>query len=387
MAARDRNQPHRASTPLELLFDLCFVVAVSQAAGELHRGLAAGRPGQAVIAYAMVFFAIWWAWMNFTWFASAYDTDDVPYRVLSLVQIAGVLVLAAGVQSAFERYDFTILVIGYVIMRVAMITQWLRAAWEHREGRGTALRYAVGVAVVQVGWLARQALPTSWSGILFAVLALAEIAVPVWAERRGGRPTSWHPEHIVERYSLFTLIVLGECVLAATVAVQSAVSAGGLSGSLLMLSAGGLLLIFGMWWSYFKRPAAEALRASPGSVFAWGYGHFAVFASVAALGAGLQVAAETTQHTAGPGSVGAALTVAVPVAIYLTLVGLLQARTPGLRLVAARFAAAAALVLLAAALAAVLPLSVAVLAMGVVLTALISADVIEAEVKLRRREI
>ena len=50
----------------------------------------------------MVFFAIWWAWMNFTWFASAYDTDDAPYRVLTLVQMAGVLVLAAGVPTAFD---------------------------------------------------------------------------------------------------------------------------------------------------------------------------------------------------------------------------------------------------------------------------------------------
>jgi low temperature requirement protein LtrA len=384
MAARDRNQAHRASTPLELLFDLCFVVAVSQAAGQLHRGLAAGHPGPALIGYAMVFMAIWWAWMNFTWFASAYDTDDVPYRVLSLVQIAGVLVLAAGVPAAFDRDDFTVVVIGYVIMRAAMISQWLRAAREHREGRSTALRYAAGIAVVQVGWIARLALPTSWGVVSFAALALAEMAVPVWAER-SGRPTSWHPEHIVERYSLFTLIVLGECVLAATVAVQSALSAGGLSGSLLMLSLGGLLLIFGIWWSYFKRSVVAPLRASPGSVFTWGYGHFAIFASVAALGAGLQVAAEATQHAAGPGSVGAALAVAVPVAIYLTLVGLLQAWMLGLRLVAARFAAAAALILLAAALAAVLPLSVAVLAMGIVLTALISADVIEAEVRLRRQ--
>ena len=61
----------------------------------------------------MVFFAIWWAWMNFTWFASAYDTDDVPYRLLTLVQMAGVLVLAAGVprpssdQTSRRRHSAT----------------------------------------------------------------------------------------------------------------------------------------------------------------------------------------------------------------------------------------------------------------------------------------
>ena len=77
----------------------------------------------------MVFFAIWWAWMNFTWFASAYDTDDVPYRLTVLVQIAGSLVMAAGIPRVFDDGDSArSIVIGYVIMRLAMVTQWLRAA-------------------------------------------------------------------------------------------------------------------------------------------------------------------------------------------------------------------------------------------------------------------
>ncbi|MDQ0387262.1 low temperature requirement protein LtrA [Streptomyces sp. DSM 42143] len=90
--------------------------------------VAENHAGEGILDYAMVFFAIWWAWMNFTWFASAYDNDDVPYRIVTLVQIAGVLVLAAGVSRAFEDHDWTAVVIGYVIMRVAMSTQWLRAA-------------------------------------------------------------------------------------------------------------------------------------------------------------------------------------------------------------------------------------------------------------------
>jgi hypothetical protein len=97
MTPRDPHEPHRSSTPLELLFDLCFVVAIAQAGARLHHGIVEGHASHASLGYAVVFFAIWWAWMNFTWFASAYDTDDVPYRLLVLVQIAGVLVLAAGV--------------------------------------------------------------------------------------------------------------------------------------------------------------------------------------------------------------------------------------------------------------------------------------------------
>ena len=99
MLPRSTTEAHRAATPLELLFDLCFVVAVAQAGGRLHHALGENHLAQGVVGYGMVFFAIWWAWMNFTWFASAYDTDDVPYRLLTLLQMAGVLVYAAGVRN------------------------------------------------------------------------------------------------------------------------------------------------------------------------------------------------------------------------------------------------------------------------------------------------
>jgi low temperature requirement protein LtrA len=261
MTGRDPAERHRASTPLELLFDLCFVVAVSQAAAGLHHSLDDGHLGAGLLGYVTVFFAIWWAWVNFTWFASAYDTDDVPYRLLTLLQIAGVLVLAAGVPAAFEHYDFTTMTIGYVLMRVAMIIQWLRVARSDPAGRPAALRYATGILGCQVGWVVRLALPAPASGIVFVVLGVAELSVPLWAEY-GGNATSWHPGHINERYGLFTLIVLGEVVAAATTAVQSAGSNRGLSASLLWLALGGLLLVFALWWSYFKHEATEGLRAS-----------------------------------------------------------------------------------------------------------------------------
>ena len=96
MRARSTTEQHRASTPLELFFDLCFVVAISQAASSLHHALAEAHYADALRGYGGVFFAIWWAWMNFTWFASAYDTDDVAFRVFVFVTMTGALILAAG---------------------------------------------------------------------------------------------------------------------------------------------------------------------------------------------------------------------------------------------------------------------------------------------------
>lgn len=100
MIARSPDEAHRAATPLELFFDLCFVVAIAQCGARLVHAVAEGHPLTGVIGYFFVFFGVWWAWMNFTWFASAYDCDDVPYRIATLVQIAGVLVYAAGVTRA-----------------------------------------------------------------------------------------------------------------------------------------------------------------------------------------------------------------------------------------------------------------------------------------------
>ncbi|MEV6791708.1 low temperature requirement protein A [Streptomyces sp. NPDC051320] len=323
MRGRDPGEEHRASTPLELLFDLTFVVAVSQAAAQFHHALAEGHLVSGLAGYAAVFFAIWWAWMNFTWFASAYDTDDVPYRLLTLLQMAGVLVLAAGVPAAFDG-DFALVVVGYVIMRLAMITQWLRAAVEHPEGRRAALRYAVGIAVVQAGWVARLWAPGVWAPVTFVVLVAAELAVPAWAEYRGS-PTSWHPGHIAERYGLFTIIVLGEIILATLSAVQSAVTAHGLSATILLIALGGLLLVFTLWWVYFT--GDDAGLTSLRTALTWGYGHYVVFAALAALGAGLEAALDAGEHHAHLSDEAAGLAVAVPVAIVLLLLAVLHRMT------------------------------------------------------------
>ena len=250
-----------------------------------------------------VFFAIWWPWMNFTWFASAYDTDDVAYRLLTFVQIAGVLVVTAGVPSAFESLDVRIFVTGYVIMRIGLVAQWLRAAREDPAGRPVALRFAAGIFVVQLLWVLRLALdgPIGIGAII--VIGLLDLAIPIWAER-SGRPTPWHPEHIGERYGLFTIIVLGECVLATSGAVQLALAAGGLSVSLLAVALGGLILVFGLWWSYFKSPAGIDRSLSLRQAITWGYSHYFVFGAIAALGAGLQVAVDATHQTVALTAIG-----------------------------------------------------------------------------------
>jgi low temperature requirement protein LtrA len=367
MVARRADESHRASTPLELFFDLCFVVAVAQASARLHHDLSADHVAHGLPSYAMVFFAIWWAWMNFTWFASAYDTDDGPYRLTTLGQITGALILAAGVPRAFDHADFTVITIGYVVMRLATVAQWVRAARTDLPRRPTALRYAAGVALVQVGWVARLALSHDWGTVAYLVLVVAELLVPVWAERNAMTP--WHPHHIAERYGLFTLIVLGESVLAATVAIQSALDAGHRGVTLLSLAGAGLVIVFSMWWLYFDRSAHDLLTTLR-TALVWGYGHYFVFASAAAVGAGLAVAVDHETGAAHAPAVVAGYAVAAPVAVYLLAVWVLHVWPHQRGPVTVAFPAAAVLALATPFTAAPVQLTALLLAVLVAITVL-----------------
>jgi low temperature requirement protein LtrA len=324
VGARDSTEHHRVSTPLELFFDLCFVVAVGQAGRELAHAIGQGQVGHGLGAYATVFFAIWWAWMNYSWFATAFDPDDIPFRLATFVQIAGSLVIAAGVPRAFEHQDFTVVVIGYVIVRLAFASQWIRVYRDNPEFRGLAARWGGGVLVVQLFWVLLQFVHASTGyDVAFVILIVVELLVPYWAGRAGTLP--FHPQHIAERYGLFTLIVLGETVSAATVATQAAMSEHEDVRELVLLALGGLLIVFSAWWIYFAHEAGDLLRDQT-SPYLWGYGHYIVFASAASIGAGAEVVAAWTTGSEHISARLAASSVTVPTAVFLVVVWALQAR-------------------------------------------------------------
>jgi low temperature requirement protein LtrA len=296
-------------------------VAVAQASNRLHHGVADGGAVSAVVSYVLVFFAIWWAWMNFTWFSSAYDNDDVPYRLLTFVQIVGVLILAAGVPRAFDNRDFDVVFVGYLVMRVGLVSLWLRAAYHDLGHRRTALRYAVGISLCLVMWCV--ILLIGWPVWAFVLGAAVELSVPMYAER--ANQTSWHAHHIAERYGLFTLIVLGESVLAATVAFQHAIDERDTNVTLYLTAAAGLITVFAMWWLYFAKPAQWFLT-SLRVAFRWGYGHYLVFGSAAAVGAGIAVNVDRATHHAPVSTAYAGAAVTIPVAVYLVTLWYLQVR-------------------------------------------------------------
>ncbi|MET9327576.1 low temperature requirement protein A [Tsukamurella sp. NPDC003166] len=342
MKPRDPGESGRAASTLELFFDLVFVVAVSIAAVQLHHALTEGYVGSGVVNYAIVFFGIWWAWMNFTWFATSFDTDDWLYRVLTIVQMGGVLVLASGIKPAFEDHDFSVLIIAYVVMRLALVAQWLRASRSAGPTRRATLTYAVGITAVQVLWLAALLLPERLFPVALVILIAAELAVPIVAERRGTTP--WHPHHITERYGLFTLILLGESLLGSANAIIEALDRAEALAPLISIAALTLIATAALWWIYFWAPHHSAIDGLSRSL-AYGYGHYFIFAAAGAFSAGIEVEIDVLTGHSALHHPWASLAYTIPLAVFILGIWALAIRPHGDRIVNAVVPAAGLLVL------------------------------------------
>jgi low temperature requirement protein LtrA len=327
MVGRDRDETHRAATPLELLFDLTFVVAFGLAASQFAHALAEGHYSVGLLGFGFASFGICWAWTNFSWFASAYDTDDWIFRIATMVQMIGVLVFALGLPRMFaslehgEHLDASIMVLGYVIMRVALVFEWLRAAQQDPARRRVCLTYAVAVSLAQAGWIALIFVHFSIAAslILCGVLALVELAGPIFAERKDGG-TPWHAHHMVERHGLFAIIALGEGVVGTVAALSAVVEQQGWTVDAALVGVAGTGLTFGLWWVYYMLPSAAVLHAHRERSFVWGYSQLVIVTAIVATGAGLHVAAYFIEHKAHISPLATVLTVAVPVAVFLGLI-------------------------------------------------------------------
>ena len=335
MAGRDPHEDGRAATPLELLFDLTFVIAFGTASNELAHFLAEDDVREGVIGFLFATFAVSWAWINFSWFASAYDTDDWIFRLTTMVQMVGVLVLALGLSDMFEsllegqHVDNRVMVLGYVVMRVPMLLQWKRAERQDVARRTTCRIMFVSVLLSQAGWVVLLLLDLR-IGPMFAgafLLVLVELAGPVLAESRGSG-TPWHPHHIAERYGLLVIIALGEGLLGTMASLSAIVGTEGPGWSLevAVLGFAGTAMTFGMWWSYFTVPSGAILHAHRERSFGWGYGHIPFFGATVGVGAGLHAAAYRLEHHSELGPVATVLTVAVPLGVYVLILFALYAQ-------------------------------------------------------------
>jgi low temperature requirement protein LtrA len=379
-SGRDPDEAHRASTPLELLYDLTIVVAFGTASDQFAEYVSEGHTAVGVGGFAFATFAVSWAWLNYSWFASAYDTDDWVFRIATMIQMVGVIVLSLGLPQMFasldhgDTLDNGVMVAGYVIMRVALVSLWWQVSRHDPQRRPAALSYMTTIGIAQVGWvvLAILGLPIPVTLGLLVVLLALELVGPFIAERKAATP--WHAHHIVERYGLLVIITLGEVIIG-TVASLNAVVHGeaGWSVDAALLTIAGVGLTFGCWWVYFAVPWAAPLVHHRLRAWPFGYGHLLLFGSLAAMGGGLEVAATTLEGEAKIGTTGTVLSVAIPFGAFVALFYLLysvlmRTRDPFHLLLLAGTAAVVVLSILLAALGVSMAVCLIVLALAPVVT-------------------
>ena len=338
---RSFDQEERHASWLELFFDLCFVAAVAA----LAAGLREQPTSDGLLRFAGLFVPVWWGWMGYTWYATAFDTDDVVFRLTLLGAMLSVIVLSAGIPGVAEGHPAGF-VLAYAALQLLLVGLFVRA-WRHvPAARPLSSRYAAGDALGALVWLASLLAAPAARPWLWALGMVVLMVTPVLAVR-ALEVQAFHSRHIAERYGLFTLIVLGESVVAATAGASD--THGQLGAAL--VAAAGFVVAACVWWLYFEFVKASSLsRDHLLPSFVWGYGHLLIFAGIAAAASGVELAVHATvEHhaTTGPERVAlcgglAAYLVAVA-AIHLVTVNRWDAVLGG------RLAAAALLAVLAAA--------------------------------------
>jgi low temperature requirement protein LtrA len=351
----EQRSEERTSTPLELFFDLCFVVAVAALARGLHDEPNLGG----ALRFLGLFVPVWWSWMIFTWYATAFDNDDVPYRVTLLAAMLSMLGLAASVGEVGVEPDAAVsFVLAYASIRLLMTGLFLRALRHVLASlRPFVILYAAGNALGAAIWLSSLLVPEPGRYAVWAAGLFVELLGPILAVRTLSNPrVSFHPRHIAERYGLFTIIVLGESVLAVVVGTADT----NWEPPAVLAAVFGFVVAACVWWLYFDHVGSSGIELGPRPAFYWGYGHFAVYAGIAAFGVGAQLAIEAAAETevalasaAPAGSdydLGARLVLAGGIALYLAGIAFVDRVNEGAagdRAVLVRLATAAFLIVLA----------------------------------------
>jgi low temperature requirement protein LtrA len=345
----DGGSDERHASWLELFFDLVFVVAIAQLAQELVRDHSAG--GFAI--FAGLFLPVFIAWQGFTFYADRFDSDDVLFRVVMLAAMLAIAALAVQIPDvATGRHDAGF-VVAYVTLRSLLVALYLRA-WPHaRAARPLIARYAGGYSLSIAIWLCSLLVDAPLRYVLWGVGLAIEYAMPVLAQRIHARiPVD--PGHVPERFALFTIIVLGESVVA--VALGTAHNDWRLASATTAVL--GFVTAACLWWVYFDRGVAGGLSSRTGSMQIFTRIHIPLLAALTAVGAGVHMLIQ--EAVTGEAQAGAAWALDGGAALYLLCLTIAQhVSGGGADTLAARALAGLALVALAAVSGALTPVSFA----------------------------
>ena len=281
-------------TPLELFFDLVFVLALTQCTTLIsaHGGWEGLLQGLLVIG------VLWWSWVGYAWLTSVLDPEEGLVRLAMFLAMAAFLVAALAVPGAFGA-DALTFALAYAVVRVAHILLFLLAS----RGDGRLRHSVLGLAVsTAIGSGLLIAASFADDGLRLAIWGLAlvlDAGGPLLTEMSGWRLV---PGHFAERHGAVVIIALGESIVAIGVGAHEHIDAGIVTAAVL-----GLVAAVCLWWAYFDVTAIvgrEMLdRASPGAQQnrlardAYSYLHFPMFAGIALLAVGVkQTVADVDAH-------------------------------------------------------------------------------------------
>jgi low temperature requirement protein LtrA len=272
---------------LELFFDLVFVAVVAQLS---HRLAEDPSPGMA-FRFGLAFLPVWWAWIGSTIYLDRFETDDASQRLaifLLMISIAGMAVFAnEGLQE--EGSGFAI---AYVLTRGWTGVLWLRAGHHNPPARPVTHRYALGIALAALPWVWSIWVSGPLKLVLWGVGLAVDLAVPLTALPHERRLPRLSPTHLPERFGLFTIIVLGESVIAVITATAGRDE---LELPVMAAAVAGLGLAFGLWWIYFDELYRRDLVGSAATALRWTYGHLPLVVGVTAMSAGVLHAVQASE--------------------------------------------------------------------------------------------
>jgi low temperature requirement protein LtrA len=277
------EEESRRATWLELFFDLVFVVAVSQVAHYLRDHVSI----MGVLGYVALFLPLWWAWIGATFYANRFDVDDIGHRLLTGVQMLGIAAMAVNVHQGLGASSIGY-ALSYVLVRIILIFQYLRAAWHIPSARSLALWYAIGFSIAALLWIGSIAVPMPLRFGLWGLGLIVDFATPVTATRLQSR---FFPqlEHMPERFGLFVIIVLGEAIIA----VVNGVANEQWQPLSVLAALFGFTIAFSLWWIYFENVGSSALRLASAEgrtdiLQVWLFGHLPLVLGIAATGVAVE---------------------------------------------------------------------------------------------------
>lgn len=280
------NEGERHASWLELFFDLVFVLAVAQIAQILVK-----HPDAAgTLKFIALFIPIWWTWIGFTFYSDRFESDETIYRVSIFAGMFAVAVLSMTLAKSFTPQGDFSFVVCYVAVRLVLIALYARSAYHVPIARSMSLRFITGFSIAVAVWLISLLLPPPYHYAFWAIAVLVELATP-FLNVKNLQILPIDFEHIPERFGLFTIIVLGEAV----VATATGVSGTDWNFSALTAAFLGFAMAAAIWWINFDFVEDSAIRAdSLLPRFIYLYGHFFIVASIVAIGIGVEHAVMET---------------------------------------------------------------------------------------------